>query len=574
MLLPPEPQTLAPRYRATTQEQEIFAPNTRAVIEAYAVESLTGIGTYKADIFASDVKDAEKAGTRITKEQFDQSSFLRPGMEYYPEMTEKSMELIAKFHDEHATRQELIARASIGQHAIGMTAGILTGTLEPKNLAIGIATAGALGPILGAAAPIASQAKKIVNLRRANSAIAARAGYGATEGLVAAAIAEPSNRYSAKTLQQDYTMMDTFFNIATSSVLGGAIGAVSPVVEARFKREPNKVKAYDTTLMEHDTAINQLAIGQKVDVSHVERVMTGEIATKPIAEKAATVEQFVKYTETPEFKARFEGSKVVDAEGKPLMVYHGTSGEFSDFKPNRADYLKGIYSTRNPNLASNYAIERGDGANVRPMYVNIKNPLDLESKATKDDIIRIFGKSQANIKFANKYNGTEWKYFLNSDNLPFTHLSKVDVESKLIKSGFDGAIYKHTGGNDAYIAFSPDQIISAFGADDMDAIAKRLDAENTQSVSKAVTDSLNPENDTAIDYAAARALDEYNATLSEDDAAVKASYEKYLEEIAFMRKEGLMTDAEIEMFTDAINSVNEKDLQSGYDALLACLTRG
>lgn len=558
MLLPPEPQTTEPKYRATTQEQQIFAPTTRAVMQAYASESLTGVGTYQADKFANAIQDAEKYETRLTKEQFDQSPLYRPGMEFYPEITEKSMSLIAQFHDEHATNQEIIARASGAQTAAGMVSGILMGTLEPKNLAIGVATSVALGPILGAISPAVSQAKKIVNLRRANSAVAARAGYGATEGLVAAAIAEPSNRYSAKTLQQDYTVMDTFLNVATSSLLGGAIGAASPMIEARFRREPNKLKAYDTTLVEHDTALNQLAAGHKVDVAHVERVMTGEIATKPIAEKAAAVENFVRYTETPEFKARFEGSKAVDEQGQPLRVYHGTTYDIPYIDPEKSksgepNTMYFSSSAETANLYTDASPISNQTPNIQLSYLNIKKPLIYDAK------------------------GRRW------NNIDGNMRTIDDIVKDARDGGYDGAIIQNVIDDTlrgtakpatTYAVFDRNNIISAFGADDMDAIARRLDAENKIAVNKSVLDSVNPENDTAIDYAAARALDEYNTTLREDEASIKASFDNYLKEIAFMKQEGLMTDAEIEMFTDAINSVDEKDLQSGYDALLSCLTRG
>ena len=39
----------------------------------------------------------------------------------------------------------------------------------------------------------------------------------------------------------------------------------------------------------------------------------------------------VKQTDTPEFKAWFGKSKVVDADGKPLVVYHGTARKFDEF---------------------------------------------------------------------------------------------------------------------------------------------------------------------------------------------------------------------------------------------------
>jgi hypothetical protein len=39
-----------------------------------------------------------------------------------------------------------------------------------------------------------------------------------------------------------------------------------------------------------------------------------------------------KVTETEEFKKWFDGSKVVDDNQNPLVVYHGASSTFKDFK--------------------------------------------------------------------------------------------------------------------------------------------------------------------------------------------------------------------------------------------------
>ena len=53
-------------------------------------------------------------------------------------------------------------------------------------------------------------------------------------------------------------------------------------------------------------------------------------------------------TQTPAFKAWFGDSKVVDADGKPLVVYHGTLGDFGEF-------LRFSWFTANPDEASGYA---------------------------------------------------------------------------------------------------------------------------------------------------------------------------------------------------------------------------
>ena len=79
-------------------------------------------------------------------------------------------------------------------------------------------------------------------------------------------------------------------------------------------------------------------------------------------------------TETPAFREWFGESKVVDAAGAPLVVYHGTAADF--------DAHDGIVSvTTEPDTAGFYAREflgngatRGEGGNIAPMFARLENP--------------------------------------------------------------------------------------------------------------------------------------------------------------------------------------------------------
>jgi len=84
-------------------------------------------------------------------------------------------------------------------------------------------------------------------------------------------------------------------------------------------------------------------------------------------------------TDTPEFKAWFKGSKVVDAEGKPLRVYHGTKAEFTEFKrTSGGEFGPAIYMTDSSREASEYGDGKGwggpSGTQVMPLYASIKKP--------------------------------------------------------------------------------------------------------------------------------------------------------------------------------------------------------
>lgn len=155
-------------------------------------------------------------------------------------------------------------------------------------------------------------------------------------------------------------------------------------------------------------------------------------------------------TNTPEFKKWFGKSKVVDADGKPLVVYHGTTANFESFDnkyfgKGKGSSYKGkgnFFFTDAPLLASDYAKAQdyemdyyGASPNVIPAYLNFLNPLTVDAKG--------MGFGAVN--------------------------EKAVLDAK--KNGNDGVIIKNVldraGDYDklatTFIAFEPNQIKSAIG---------------------------------------------------------------------------------------------------------------
>ena len=76
----------------------------------------------------------------------------------------------------------------------------------------------------------------------------------------------------------------------------------------------------------------------------------------------------------PKFRAWFGDSKVVDADGKPLVVYHGTGSKFTSFDPKRAIGSQFWFTN------SREKVERGEvGANasgvILEVYLSIQSPV-------------------------------------------------------------------------------------------------------------------------------------------------------------------------------------------------------
>ena len=157
-------------------------------------------------------------------------------------------------------------------------------------------------------------------------------------------------------------------------------------------------------------------------------------------------------TETEAFKAWFGESKVVDADGTPLRVFHGTAGDFAVFDAEKSgrNYLsnggdQGFFFTSNPGTASVYAEHPalaylapgtenprfGKGtANIMPVYLSLQNPLIRKTKLSPD------------------------KFF---------DYNRRTLYEQAKERGADGVIIRGTGAHprDLYVAFKSEQIKSA-----------------------------------------------------------------------------------------------------------------
>ena len=100
---------------------------------------------------------------------------------------------------------------------------------------------------------------------------------------------------------------------------------------------------------------------------------------------------------TPEFKNWFgdwendpkNASEVLDENGEPKVVYHGTAAQFSEFKLGGGLLGRGIYLTDNANTAEMYANIRSNknGGVVMPLFVNMRSSFKTNGTATRDEIV-------------------------------------------------------------------------------------------------------------------------------------------------------------------------------------------
>ena len=134
---------------------------------------------------------------------------------------------------------------------------------------------------------------------------------------------------------------------------------------------------------------------------------------------------------TPEFEKWFGDSKVVDARGEPLVVYHGTYDDFSQFNVGEEG---AFFSTAK--IASRYAgFAVPEGGNVIPAYLSLKNPLIVNDPGG-------------------------WKIGAN-----YYDRTRGDLQKQARDGGHDGIIIRSRKGRQdesMYIAFRLEQIKSIF----------------------------------------------------------------------------------------------------------------
>ena len=140
----------------------------------------------------------------------------------------------------------------------------------------------------------------------------------------------------------------------------------------------------------------------------------------------------------------FSNSKVIDKNGNPLIVYHGSQSKFSKFNGDS-------YFTDDWYNADGYA----SGEYVYEVYLTIRNPLIIDAKEKKwDDIETPYGTSTQEVVGSidrNKYDGVIFKNIKDSwiDDVDYQDASTVYVtfSPNQIKSTENGGSWNINSGN-------------------------------------------------------------------------------------------------------------------------------
>lgn len=202
-------------------------------------------------------------------------------------------------------------------------------------------------------------------------------------------------------------------------------------------------------------------------------------------------------TNTKEFKKWFGDSKVVDENGKPLVVYHGTNAQFDTFSydkigTNGTAEGVGFYFTDDADTAAGYKKQSGE---VKECYLSIQKPLrhnshylsfedvkniiqkaaELQSEEYEEDLKDSFVSNYADTYSMNFEDAVEEAaYMIYAEDKTDTDIlgeiayaanSEFANRATTLITGYDGVITNGygdlgKGGGNFYIPFNPEQIKS------------------------------------------------------------------------------------------------------------------
>lgn len=302
-------------------------------------------------------------------------------------------------------------------------------------------------------------------------------------------VQQPVNKYAAKFLAgRDVATLSEDERAQYDSLVADTL----PVAAPPYKRGllSAEAKQLDIAAVQKVAPSAQLRSGIfQVDPSEfdaAQKVVAQQGVELP-ADEAFNQDAAQSQTDTPAFKKWFGDSKVVDAEGRPLVVYHGTKNPPTKFAKSRTgsassflgDYKVerfGIFAAEDSALAEEYASQGENPTDqaIMPVFMSIKNPLDTVGENYTDWKWSQIEKAAKELGADNPYavarhigdlwgRGALWKLFdVDEHNDPAWNIKLFR------KAGWDGMRISERSEGDvqntaAWVAFEPTQIKSAIG---------------------------------------------------------------------------------------------------------------
>lgn len=184
--------------------------------------------------------------------------------------------------------------------------------------------------------------------------------------------------------------------------------------------------------------------GETIEVDGKERTVYNSNGER-IAQSEPALRNFYKW---------FGDSKVVDEQGRPLVVYHGTDIEFDTFSMNyfgkhdNGWLGRGFYTTNDEEMADSY------GAIKMPLYIKLENPYIITSSSASynpDHLRNKLGvRTGTEINEYLRKNGFDGVLLSYTDDWGFAFREAMALDSTKIKSVENRGTYSSDTGNIYY----------------------------------------------------------------------------------------------------------------------------
>lgn len=194
--------------------------------------------------------------------------------------------------------------------------------------------------------------------------------------------------------------------------------------EGKYANKEEKIKSLDESRLRQEEYTPEM-----LDILKNSRDEQGNLLAPNKKPSNLTERQYI-HVRTKAFKEWFgdwennpeEASKVVDENGEPLVVYHGTNSQWTTYNPNlfgsatdEGYYGKGLYLSSVKGKAMQYGNIMELFVNMRnPFIVGIDNTLDMDESTRRGEIANMFNRENAPDELKQYdgvlYSGTEGKF--------------------------------------------------------------------------------------------------------------------------------------------------------------------
>jgi hypothetical protein len=137
---------------------------------------------------------------------------------------------------------------------------------------------------------------------------------------------------------------------------------IIPEEEISSVSELNNLITENSKRLQNELSFNEDSFYEKYFIS-----LPSKIKETP-AQDAVYDERFIEW---------FGNSKVVNKDGKPLIVYHGSGGRIDEFTSFKFDIFPGNYFAENKSYSEWFSQIRGGNSFMFKCYLRVQNPIDL-----------------------------------------------------------------------------------------------------------------------------------------------------------------------------------------------------